>query len=138
MEIRAASLDQVRVGRDGRRLLVENDVGSIARQIGEIDPRLSLRYNERGEFFEVIETADGTERRVTTCLELDGRLLERLRAISDASYDYAGEIDRLDRQAKREVDRRFSEKVGEAGEKAAHALRKDLEYKGKAFVKRSL
>lgn len=138
MEIRPASIEQVRLGRDGQRILVDDDVGSIAKQIQEIDPRLKLEWNWKGEFFMVIETeelAEGREERlVTTAQELDGRLLKRVREITSPSYDFLGELERVDLQAEQERERRFSERAGEAGEHAAHALRKDLQAQNKVFV----
>jgi hypothetical protein len=142
MEIRPATIEQVRLGRDGQRIRVEDDVGSIAKQIQEISPRLKLEWNWKGEFFMVIETADTPdgleERLVTTCRELDGRLLQRVREITSPSYSFLDEVERIDLEAERDKDRRFSERVGEAGEHAAHALRKDVGATNKAFVSKDV
>jgi hypothetical protein len=131
---------QVRAGRDGRRYMIEDDVLDVARRIKEIDDSLSLQFNERGEFFVVVQTLeDGEEKLVTTAQELDERLIHHLKHITHRSYDFAKEADRMDAQAEREKDHAFHERVGEAGEVAAHALRKDLGLKGgKAFVSKDV
>ncbi len=134
MEVQPATLAQVRAGRDGRRVIVEEDVGDIARQIHEIDHRLGVQWNEKGEFFMVIEQDGLRERLVLTAQELDGRVVERVRRIADPAYDFVGEIDQMDQQAQREKDSRFREETGLVGERLAHAVRKDLGYQGKVFV----
>jgi hypothetical protein len=138
MEIAPASLAQVRAGQNGRRYLIEDDVLDVARRIKEIDDSLSLQFNERGEFFVVVQTVDTPtgpeEKLVLTAQELDERVLHRVKHITHQSYDYVAEMDQMDAQAKRDEDHAFHEKTGEAGEVAAHALRKDLGLKGKAFV----
>ena len=138
MEIQPASLAQVVTGRGGRLIPITEDVANIARRIKEIDDSLSLQFNERGEFFVVVqtvETPDGPEeKRVLTAQQLDERLIHRLKHITHQSYDFVAEMDRIDAQARKDEEHRFHEKAGEAGEVAAHALRKDLGLKGKAFV----
>jgi hypothetical protein len=138
MEIQPASMAQVVTGRGGRRIPVDDDVGNIARRIKEIDNSLSLQFNERGEFFVVVQTVDTPtgpeEKLVLTAQELDERVLHRVKHITHQSYDYVAEMDQMDAQAKRDEDHAFHEKTGEAGEVAAHALRKDLGATNKAFV----
>jgi hypothetical protein len=138
MDIAPASLAQIRMGRDGRRVVVDEDVGNVAAQIHEVDPSLGLQWNEKGEFFMVVETigeAGGyTERLVLTAKECDQRIVERVRQIASPDYDYGAEMDRMDEQAKKDADHRFHEETGEVAEHLAHALRKDLQYQGKVFV----
>lgn len=135
MEIQHATFAQVRDGRDGRRVLVEEDVLNITTQIREIDPSLGVYWNEYGEHFVVTETLpDGTEKLVTTALELDHRLLAHLRTLASPDYDYGKEIDRIDNQAEKDKDHRFAEQIGERGEALAHALRKDLQAKNRIYI----
>jgi hypothetical protein len=135
VELQAATLAQVRAGRDGRRILVEDDVLEIAGMIRQVDERLSLHWNENGGFFSVVETAeDGRERLVLSAQELDGRVLERIQQIAHPDYNYVAELDKLDAQAEREKEHRFSEQTGEIGERLAHALRTDLQAKNKIIV----
>lgn len=138
MEIQPASLFQIRLGRDGRKVWVDSDVGNVAKGLREVDPRLRLQYNERSEIFCVVEVDDAGERLVFTAQECDGRIVERARKIAHPSYDVAGEMDRIDREADKAIDHAFSEKVGEAGEHAAHALRKDLQAKPRIVVPKGL
>jgi hypothetical protein len=139
MEIKPATLAQVRAGRDGRRVLVEEDVLDIARRLTLIDDSLSLHWNENGEYFVVVQTdRDGREHLVTTAQELDGRLLDRILQLVHPSYDLAGELDRLDAESERAADWRFREKTGAVAEKLAHALRKDVEAKNRVFLPRGV
>ncbi len=126
------------MGRDGRRITIEEDVGNVAKRIKEINPRLGLQWNERGEFFTVVEDDGKTERLVLTAQECDERIVKRVEEIASPGYDYLGEIDRMDAQAEKDKDHRFHEQTGEIGERLAHALRKDLQAKNKAFVTRNV
>lgn len=137
MDIQPASLAQVQTGRDGRRVLVDDDVAGVARKIREISPRLSLRWNERGEFFEVIEDDGRTERRVTTALECDDRLVARIMRIAHPSYDLVADMERTDLAAERAEEHAFSERTGEIAERLAHAVRKDLN-PGKIIVPKGI
>ena len=134
MEITPASIAQVRKGRDGRSVVIEDDVLDIARRIKEIDPSLLLRWNELGEYFVVAQIIGDEEKLVTTTTELDERLIHRLKHIAHASYDVGKEAERIDKQADKEAEHRFRERVGEAGEVAAHALRKDLQDQTRIIV----
>lgn len=131
-------MSMVQMGRDGRSVLVDDDVLDIARRIKEIDDSLLLRWNERGEFFvvaQIVQTPDGPEEKlVLTTMELDERIIHRLKHISHASYNLADEAEKIDREADRKAEHEFSERVGEIGEHAAHALRKDLQAQSKIII----
>lgn len=133
MQLQPASITQVREGKHGR-VTVEADVGSVVQQIQEIDPRLGVIWDEDGGFFAVVEQDGPRQRIVFTCLELDYRVLERVRELASEDYDYVADMERIDAQADRAKDHRFSQEVGERAELMAHALRSDLQYKGKVFV----
>jgi hypothetical protein len=135
MDLQPASIAQVRQGNGGR-ITVEADVGSVVRQIREVDPRLGVTWDEAGEFFRVVEQDGLKQRTVLTAQELDHRVLARIRELASEDYDYVAEVDRIDREADRESDRRFSEETGEIAEYLAHCVRKDLgaTYKGRVFV----
>jgi len=135
VEIQPASIAQVRLGKTGGTITVEDDVGDVARQIKDLDPSLSLHWSPEGEHFIVVEACqDGKNRVMLTTNELDSRVVERLRYISSPDYDYVKDMDRLDDAAKREADHKFHLETGEAAEHMAHALRKDLQYGGKIFL----
>jgi hypothetical protein len=134
MEIQPASIAQVRAGRNGRKVLIEDDVLHIAKRLQEIDRSLRLRWNEQGEFFVVYQVLDGSEKLVLTARELDERIVQRVRKIAHPSYDYVAEMERMDRRAEKDADHRFHEQTGEIGERMAHALRKDLQAQNKVFI----
>lgn len=135
MDIEPASIAQVRQGKDGRNILIEDDVLSIARGLLDIDPNLRLRWNDRGHYFVIYWiNAQGDEKLVLTSKELTPAILERVRYIQSPAYDYIAEVDRMDRQAKKEEDHRFHEEAGEIGERLAHAVRRDLQDKSKIIL----
>ena len=138
MEIQPASLAQVRAGRDGRSILIEDDVANIAGRLKTIDDSLRLRWNERGEYFVVYQQLGRDEKLVLTAQQLDERILHRVQQITHPSYDFVGEIDRMDKQAQKDADHRFSEQTGEIAEELAHAVRKDLGATNKAFIQKEV
>jgi hypothetical protein len=137
IQIQPASMDQVRQGQK-RRITVSDDVGSVVRQIQEIDSRLGVIWDDDGEFFAVVEQDGPRQRLVLTAQELDHRVLNRLREIASPDYDYVAEIDRMDREADKESDHRFSEETGEIGEYLAHCVRKDIQAQNKIIVPRGV
>lgn len=127
MDLEPASLAQVRTGRDGRRVLVEDDVLDIAGKLKAVDADLRLQWNEKGEFFAVVQiTEDGGERLVTTAQECDDRLVERMAKVTSSTYDLVADMDQTDAAAERAKDHAFSEQTGEIAERLASAVRKDL------------
>lgn len=135
MEIARASFAQLSRGKDGRKVLIEEDVGDIAKRLAEIDPGLFVQWVEDGEYFRVIQrTENGSEHIVTTALELSPALVEHVRMLGSEDYDVAKEAERIDCEADREKDRQFAEKIGERGELLAHALRKDKQVKQSIVV----
>lgn len=127
MEVTPATFAQVKTGRDGRRVTVTEDVGDVARRLQEISPKLILVWNENGQYFVVVERdGNGDERLVFTAQECDERIVKRAELITSSSYDFVGEMDRLDKAAERAKDHEFHERTGEIAERLAHAVRKDL------------
>lgn len=131
MEIEPATIAQVRAGRDGRVLTVDEDVFEVAGRLKEIDPSLHLRWNERGEYFVVYQILGtlgegGEEKLVLTAKELTPAIIARVEEITHPSYDFVAEMDKLDKQADKDKDDRFKEQTGEAAERMAHAVRKDI------------
>lgn len=138
MDVQPASIAQVRMGKDGGLITIDEDVGGVAAQLREIDPKLKLAWNDKGEFFYVAEDDGREERLVFTARECDGRIVERARQIASESYDLTAEMDRIDKAAEKRIDDRFHERLGEAGEKAAYALREDLQAKHRVVVPRDV
>lgn len=126
-DIQPASISQVIQGRGGRLIFVDDDVAGYARALKDIDASLRLAFNEAGEYYVVYQVlADGSEHLVTTATELDGRLVRRLRQVCSESYNTGRELDLLHDATDRHHDEQFTERVGEAGERLAHAIRHDL------------
>ena len=139
MEIEPATIAQVRAGRDGRVLTVEEDVFEVAGRLKEIDDSLYLRWNERGEYFVVYQLIGkleegGTEQLVLTAKELTPAILARVEEIVHPSYDFVAEMDKMDKQAEKDKEHRFHEQTGEAAERMAHAVRKDIQAKNKIIL----
>lgn len=138
-EIPAASMAQVVRGRGGAFVCIEDDVCSIASQLQEIDSRLRLRYSTSGGYFVVYQLLDdGSEHLVTTCVELDARLVRKIRRLTHESYDLATELDDRDRAYERDLDDRFSQRVGDAAQRLRHAMRSDLGLPGPVPISRSI
>ncbi len=131
MEIQPASIDQLKKGKDGKYVLIENDVGNVASDLQRISSDLKLRYSDIGDYYVVYrEWMEGFELKqklVTTSTECDQRLVKRVEFITSDHYNFAEEVDRMDREAEKAADKAFSEKVGEIGERLSHAIRKDSE-----------
>lgn len=129
MEIKAATLDQIIKGRNGKRVVITNDVGDIARQIKEISPDLELHYNETASYFVVIQKHDNGEHLVTTAQELDARIVERVKQITNPQYNFDIEAAKIEKQKEAEAEHKRKEHIGEVGERLAHGFRKDLNIK---------
>ena len=140
--IEPASLTQIRRGRDGRRIVIDEDVGEVAARLKEIDPKLGLQWNEKGEFFMVVEYVqkpEGEEERlIFSAKECDGRIVKRMEQIAHPSYDFMAEVEAMDKQAEADKDHRFHEETGEVAEQLAHAVRKDLGATNKIIVPRGV
>ena len=140
--IEPASFAQVRYGRDGRRINIDADVGEVASRLKEIDPKLGLQWNEKGDFYMVVEYAqlpEGEEERlIFTAQECDQRIVKRMEQIASPTYDFMAEVEAMDKQADRDKDHQFHEETGEVAEQLAHAVRKDLGATNKIIVPRGL
>lgn len=134
IDINPAKLDQFAKGKNGKHVLIEADVGSVASDLQDIDSRLKVSFSEEGGYFVVVRKVhigNGLykEDLVLTALELDQRIVNRVRELYSSDYDYAEEINKLDTLADKKADHNFNEQVGEKAERLAHALRVDLGYK---------
>lgn len=129
IEITPASVDQVIRGRGGRFISIGNDVNGIAKQLLEIDPRLRIRYSQEGEYFMIYlegAAAHGRNHLVLTAQFLDGRVLERTREVCSGTYDPGADMDRREAEIDAKKDYELHEKLGDAGERLAHAVKTDL------------
>lgn len=140
MEIPAASFEQVRAGRDGRWVRIEQDLCEVVKQLREIDDSLRVEWNEDGNFYAIFEVGPGNTRnwvRTVPADRLDSSLVERIRQIMHPSYSYIAEAEAKDTLAEREKDHRFEEEIGEKAERTAAVIRKQLGAKNKIVVPRA-
>lgn len=129
MEIRPAKIDQIIKGKNGKRHVISNDVGDIAGKLKEIDSSFELHFNETTEYFVVIQRIGDSEHMVTTALDLDDRIVDRIKQITQPGYNFETEADKIKKQADKDLEHSRKEQVGEIGERLAHALRTDLNEK---------
>lgn len=135
-EIEPASIEQIKAGRNGKMHLITEDAGGIAKRLREIDPRLHLRFSERGGYYVVYareeNEPEGTGYMVATYQKLDARIVKDLEQIKwlnqQPDYSYADELEKKHELAKAAQEYEFSQKIGENAERLAFALRKDLGY----------
>ena len=107
--------------------MVEDDVCNVVRDLQELDPSFRVRFSEAGNYFVVYQVIDGEkEHLVTTTTELDQRLVKRMREITDPSYDYSAELEKLEDKADAEKQKQMDETMEQAGERISHAIRKDM------------
>lgn len=145
-----ARLDQF-VETRNRQVIVDADSCAIVKDLKAIDPSLGVRFVDGPEpYFAVIQDIDHPDGRkdqhlVTTVQAyqtsfgtytgLDGRVVERIRQITHSSYDFVKEAEANKARWEEERRKERAEVLGEAAEQAAHAIRKDLGVKTKAFIK---
>lgn len=145
-----ARLDQI-LETQNRQVIVDADSCSVVKDLKAIDKTLGVRFVDGPEpFFAVYQEIihpDGREEQhlVTTAQAymtsfgtysgLDNRLVERIRRITHSSYDFVAEAEKKKREHDATARKERENMYGEMGEKAAHALRKDLGVKTKAFIK---
>jgi hypothetical protein len=134
MELQPATFAQVQRARNGRMVVVEDDVLDVVRQLQQFDRNLRVRYAENTGHFVVYEQSEDGEKLVLTAQDLDQRVVERVLQISHSSYDYVQELEAGDRQREADREHQFKEQVGEIGERLHHAMAKDLGRTDRAFI----
>jgi hypothetical protein len=139
LDIQPASLTQFQRARNGKLIGITEDVGNVAQSLRDIDRALRLAYSPDQDISIVSHQDGDTERLVTTMQGTpDQRLVRRVREIASEGYDFAKELEKTE-QANRKVRQdEFRERVGEVGERLAHALRKDLHAENRVFLNRGL
>ena len=140
LEINPVNANQLAYSfRHGRWFEFPPEVGTIAAKLKEISRDLVLRVNEKTGAFVVLQILeDGTEHLVTSAQVLDDRIVNRVKRIAHENYDLAAELERVEREADKAREDKFTEQVGEAGERLAHAIRKDLGEQRRIHVPRSI
>jgi hypothetical protein len=137
--VRTASIEQVRAGKNGRLVRIDDDIFDIAKRLREIHPSLGLDWNDTAGYFRVTQALhDGSKHVVLTCRELTPALVDRVRKITHHDYDVADELDRMDREYDKDRESRLTEQTGEMGERLHQALRKDMGFKPRVFLPRGV
>ena len=164
MQVEPAHIDQLRETEDGDWVLISADAGGVAADLKRIDAGFRVRFSKRQGFWAIFHqhhdgcphngtggpgstylvlTAKAYQTASGTWAGLDDRIvkeIERTNPQGRGGYNLVDDLDRRHREAEKRRDRRFHESVGEFGEIAAHALRKDLgaRYKGRVFKPREI
>jgi hypothetical protein len=145
-----AKLDQILETRN-RQVVVDADSCTVVGDLRAIDPTLGVRFVDGPEpFFAVyqdIKHPDGSSEQhlVTTAQAyptafgtftgLDNRVVERVRQITSPGYDFMAEAAKMKAEHDSKETQARRDLLGEMGEQAAWAVRKDLGVKTKAFIK---
>ena len=154
MNVEPAHVDQVRAASDGRMVLIDSDVCGVAADLRAIDPGLKVRFAEGGNppFFAVYHESyapngDLTQQLVLTqkahlthagtWAGLDQSIVDRVREIDSqgrSGYDFVAELEKQNSRARKAERDAFRERMGDVGQRAAHAARKDLGSTSRAFI----
>lgn len=159
MRIEPANVNQIQQAANGKFVEISADVGGVVDGLKRIDRGLGVRFAEfgnppywhvyhedhegcphnrtgPGETTYLVTSAKAHQNGLGVWEGLDQRLVDRIMKIGHSSYDYAKELEQMDREARKRKQDAAKAKVERVGEEAAHALRKDLgvKYRGRAFV----
>lgn len=133
MQVQPVSIDQVMVARNGKRIPITSDVGDVAKDLKSIDKNFELHakeYYENGKqkfYFEIrcFNPKHGKSYLVSTATELDQRIVDGIRQVTRPGYDVIAEQEKIEKEAKKQKDYETKQRIGEAGEQLAYAMRKD-------------
>lgn len=156
MNVEPATISQIRFDDEGRLVEISADAGGVVDNLRRIDAGFRVRLNQQGgswliwhEWHEgcahngegnegssyLVNTAHAYQGVTGAWMGLDDRLVERMRQIGSEDYDFVGELDRQ-RAGREKVNAEKREEAwGDLAEKGAHALRKDLGDKSRAFIR---
>lgn len=138
IDIEPASYQQV-VAAGSDWVVIDDDLGGIAKELRELDSRLHLRYNVGQGFYAIYAKEKGEEYLVGTYKSLDRRVTERIRYIMSGSYDFVAEGEKAEDKREKEFKAKMNEVHGEGAERLAHALRRDLGLNNnRAFISNGL
>jgi hypothetical protein len=150
LEVEPANVEQVRIAYETNEwVVIGADSSSTVAEIQRIDPTLRVRFSPRARMFAVyhehtpvppILTCKAHQNRSGTWEGLDDRVVRRLRYIDrdgTGHYDYAGALERETLARGKRASDEFAERTGDAGERMAHGIRRELglgSYRGGIFV----
>jgi hypothetical protein len=159
--VEPASLEQVMRANDGRYVLIDADVSTVAADLQKIDARLKVRFAESGRppFFVVFLEERDAEGRTSqhlvltqkahltasgTWAGLDQRIVKRIEEIDAhgrGGYDYAKALERETLAREKRASGEFAERVGDGMERMAFGIRRELglgSLRGGIFVPRDI
>ena len=144
-----ARLDQF-VETRNRQVIVDADSCAVVKDLQDIDKTLGVRFVDGpSPYFAVTQTIEHGDGRVEqhlvttaqafqtefgTYAGLDNRIVERVRQVTHSSYDFMAEAEKNKREWEEARRKEREEVLGEMGEQAAFAVRKDLGSTAKAFI----
>jgi hypothetical protein len=143
IDIKPGDVQQVhRALASGRMVAVDRGPHDVATKLHAISDELRLHYDPHGDLWVVTQhrsNPDGSvsEHLVTTARVCDDRLVARVAQVASPGYDLAAELERSERQADAAHQARQGERIGDASERLAHALRKDFGVQRRAFIPRA-
>jgi hypothetical protein len=136
MEIAPVSIDDVKVGRDGRRYLVTAEAGSIVRRLQEIDDRVYVEFHEppanhKGDgFYSICLRVDENKSDlIFRTATLDARVVERLRMLNFNLRHGITEADRMDAEdeaRRKQAEYQRSQEVRENAYPLMRAIQKSI------------
>lgn len=140
-EVRPASLSQVLRGRDGRMIVIDDDVCNIVADLQRIDPRFRVSYVPDGHCYWVwlaIQDKDGRPARHFVSSvngdAFDRRVVAMAERITHESYDVAADMERVQREAERLAAEKRRRPIEENADRLHWAMRRDLRVKDQAFI----
>lgn len=133
MDVQPASISQV-IESNGRYVEISADVGSVVADLKRVDPSLGVRFDEGQGCFHVycapterdtylVLTVKAYRNGFGTWEGLDQRVVREIERVGADDYDFAGEVERMNRDAERAKKVRREEKLGEAAQDAYKLLR---------------
>ena len=156
MDIQPASIDQVRIGMDGKVVIIDAQASQVVADMQAIVPEVRVRFAEDanppfwavstvsddGRSHHLVFTAQAELTHSGTWAGLDDRAVKRVAQIDAhgrGHYDYAKEIDKQNALAHKRQEERRQERFAELGEMAQRDLRQALgPAPNRAFVPRSV
>lgn len=145
---------QVRIAYETNEwVTIGADSSTTVADIQRIDPTLRVRFSPRARMFAVyhdhspippILTCKAHQNASGTWEGLDNRVVTRLRYIDGhgtSGYDYTSALERETRARPVRASREFAERTGDAGERMAHGIRRELglgSCRGQVFVPRDI
>lgn len=138
MEIQPASIDDVKVGRDGRRYLVSAEAGTIAARLKEVDPRVYVEFHEppagskANPYYSVCLHRDNAHDDLIFRVreqDFDQRVVEHLRMLNFNLRHGISEADRWEAEEdarRREANYQFEQQMAANAGRLMHSIQRTI------------